>query len=79
MFNLDLIITVDTAIAHLAGALGLRTWLLLPSCPDWRWLYDHESTNWYPNMKLFRQTKVGDWVEVIERVSRSLRKKEFLN
>ena len=79
MFNLDLIITVDTAIAHLAGALGVRTWLLLPSCPDWRWLYDHESTNWYPNMKLFRQTKVGDWVEVIERVSRSLRKKEFLN
>ena len=79
MVNLDLIITVDTAIAHLAGALGVKTWLLLPSCSDWRWLCNHESTDWYPNMKLFRQSKVGDWAEVIERVSKSLRQNEFLN
>ena len=79
MLNLDLIISVDTAIAHLAGALGVKTWLLLPSSPDWRWSYKQEHTDWYPNMRLFRQKKAGDWVDVIERVSKSLRQKEFLN
>jgi hypothetical protein len=68
--NLDLVITVDTAICHLAGGLGRPTWTLLHYSPDWRWLLGSEQTNWYPQMTLFRQAQPGieAWSEVIERV-----------
>ena len=58
---LDLVITVDTAVAHLAGALGQRTWLLLPSVPDWRWFLGRDDSPWYPAMRLFRQARPGEW------------------
>ncbi len=59
--NLDLVITVDTALAHLAGAMGKTVWVLLPYSPDWRWLLDREDSPWYPTMTLLRQKKPGDW------------------
>lgn len=69
---LDLVITVDSAVAHLAGSMGKRTWLLLPFAPDWRWQIDREDTPWYPTMHLFRQCKAGDWSEVLVRVKKAL-------
>jgi hypothetical protein len=72
MAELDLIITVDTAVAHLAGALGRRVWTLLPFVPDWRWGLAREDTPWYPTMRLFRQTRAGDWEAVIQRVAGEL-------
>jgi Flp pilus assembly protein TadD len=71
--NLDLVITVDTAVAHLAGAMGKPVWLLLPFVPDWRWMMDREDSPWYPTMRLFRQKAIGQWEEVVERVSEALR------
>jgi hypothetical protein len=71
--NLDLIISVDTAVAHLAGALGKPTWVILPFVPDWRWLLNRHSSPWYPNMRLFRQSKIGDWHSVFHRVKESLK------
>lgn len=73
MAELDLIITVDTATAHLAGALGKPVWTLLPFVPDWRWGLEKEDTPWYPGMRLFRQPRVGDWESVIRRVAGELR------
>jgi len=70
--SLDLVITVDTSIAHLAGALGRPVWILLPVLPDWRWLLDREDSPWYPTAKLFRQGADRDWDPVIERVRRAL-------
>jgi Flp pilus assembly protein TadD len=72
--HLDLVITVDTAIAHLAGAMGKPVWVLLPFAPDWRWMLDRSDSPWYPTMQLFRQKTPGDWNEVIERVTRELKK-----
>lgn len=72
MMNLDLIISIDTAPAHLAGALGRPVWTLLHADPDWRWGLEGESCSWYPTMRLFRQKRLGDWDEVIERVARKL-------
>ena len=69
---LDLVITVDTMLAHLAGALGKPVWLLLPYIPDWRWRLDREDTPWYPTMRLFRQESPGDWHGVIQRVVAAL-------
>lgn len=69
---LDLVITVDTSVAHLAGALGKPTWILLPFCPDWRWLTGREDSPWYPSARLFRQTTPGDWAGVIRRVIEAL-------
>jgi hypothetical protein len=66
--NLDLVISVDTAVAHLAGALGRPVWLLLPFVGEWRWLLDREDTPWYPTMRLFRQKAPGDWSGVVDRV-----------
>jgi cytochrome c-type biogenesis protein CcmH/NrfG len=66
--HLDLIVTIDTAVAHLAGAMGKRVFTLLPFAPDWRWLPDSKTTPWYPTMKLFRQYAPGNWAEVISRV-----------
>ena len=64
--NLDLVITVDTAVAHLAGALGVRTWLLLPFAPDWRWLLDRRDSPWYPSIRLYRQSVPGDWNPILK-------------
>jgi hypothetical protein len=66
--ELDLVITVDTAVAHLAGSLYKPVWVLLTYASDWRWLLDRADTPWYPTMRLFRQRHSGDWGEVIERV-----------
>lgn len=70
--SLDLVITVDSAIAHLAGALGVPVWVLLPYVPDWRWLLDREDSPWYPSTRLFRQRQPGDWDEVFSRVADAL-------
>ena len=71
---LDLVITVDTAVAHLAGALGRPTWLLLPHCADWRWMRDGDTSPWYPTMRLFRQSSPGNWGPVLARVAEALRR-----
>jgi tetratricopeptide (TPR) repeat protein len=65
---MDLVITCDTAIAHLAGALGCRTWLALQHNPDWRWLLEREDSPWYPSLQLFRQDRPGDWDGVFKRM-----------
>jgi len=70
--NLDLVISVDTGVLHLAGALGKPTWGLLPKVPDWRWRLEGTRTNWYPMMKLYRQRVLGDWREVISQVAQDL-------
>jgi hypothetical protein len=72
MKNLDLVIAPDTALAHLAGALGVPVWLALSFVPDWRWLLEREDSPWYPSMRLFRQTKPGDWNGVFERMAQEL-------
>jgi tetratricopeptide (TPR) repeat protein len=69
LMNMDLVISVETAPAHLAGALGVPAWILLPLKPDWRWLLERSDSPWYPTMRLFRQTRFGDWSEVFERVA----------
>lgn len=69
---MDLVISVDTSLAHLAGALGWPVWLLLAGKPDWRWLTGREDTPWYPTMRLFRQTVPGDWRSVVEAVAGQL-------
>jgi tetratricopeptide (TPR) repeat protein len=71
---LDLVISVDTAVAHLAGAMGKPVWLLLPFAPDWRWLLNRDSSLWYPTARLFRQSRTGDWDGVIRRVAEELPK-----
>ena len=71
--GLDLVITVDTAVAHVAGALGKPVWTLIPFAADWRWLEDREDSPWYPTMRLFRQRRPGDWAEVLQRVAAELR------
>jgi hypothetical protein len=72
MSNLDLIISVDTSVAHLAGALAKSVWVLLPFIPDWRWLLDREDSPWYPTARLFRQDKTRRWDNVIARVHTAL-------
>jgi ADP-heptose:LPS heptosyltransferase len=67
-----LFITVDSFPAHLAGALGVHTWTLLHSDPDWRWMIDRDDSPWYPTMRLWRQRRAGDWREVIERIAAEL-------
>lgn len=71
---LDLVITVDTAMAHLAGALGRPVWTLLSAFPDWRWMLDREDSPWYPTMRLFRQRRAGDWTTVVQEVASALRR-----
>jgi len=71
--QLDLLITIDTAAAHLAGALGFPTWVLLPFAPDWRWGATGETTPWYPHLRLFRQSQRGDWQSVLAQIQTELR------
>ncbi len=70
--NLDLLISVDTAVAHLAGAMGKQVWVLLPYVSDWRWMRDREDSPWYPTMRLFRQKVRGDWTGVFDRIRKEL-------
>jgi tetratricopeptide (TPR) repeat protein len=70
--NLDMVISVDTSVAHLSGAMGKHTWTLLPFSPDWRWLMYRDDTPWYPSMRLFRQKSVGDWLPVLDSIKESL-------
>ncbi|HEY8749202.1 MAG TPA: tetratricopeptide repeat-containing glycosyltransferase family protein [Tepidisphaeraceae bacterium] len=71
--NLDLVISVDTAVGHLAGALGKSVWLMIPYFPDWRWMLGRVDSPWYPTMRLFRQGARGDWDGVIDRVAEELK------
>ena len=73
--NCDLVITTGTTVAHMAAAIGIPTWVLLPKVPDWRWGLEGETTFWYPTMRLFRQKNRGDWNEVIERVAEALQER----
>lgn len=72
MANLDLVITVDTSICHLAGALAVPVWTLIPFAPDWRWMLKRIDSPWYPTMRLFRQERAGDWHSVMENVQSAL-------
>jgi hypothetical protein len=69
---MDMVITIDNSTAHLAGALGVPVWVLLPFAPDWRWLLGRDDCPWYPTMRLFRQTELGNWQSVVERIKSSL-------
>lgn len=71
----DLVVTVDTSVAHLAGAMAHPAWILLPFAADWRWLLDRDDSPWYPSARLFRQALQGDWAPVIDRVARALRER----
>ena len=75
--QMDLIVTVDTAVAHLAGALGRPVWLLLAHAPEWRWQLARDDSPWYPTMRLFRQTRPGDWDDVFRRLCQALAKFEW--
>jgi hypothetical protein len=70
--NLDLVVTVDTAVAHLAGALGCRVWMLNRFDTDWRWLHHGHASRWYPTLRIFRQPSPGDWLPPISDVCRQL-------
>lgn len=70
--HMDLVISIDTSVAHLAGALGVPVWIMLPFSPDWRWLREREDSPWYPTARLFRQTQSGDWTDVVQRVAEAL-------
>lgn len=72
--NLDLVISVDTSVAHLAGAMGKPVWVLIPFCPDWRWMLARTDSPWYPTMRLFRQTRIGDWQECMGKIKGELAK-----
>ena len=75
MKNLDLVITIDTSIAHLAGGLGVPVWVLLPFKSDWRWMLDRNDSPWYPTMKLFRQKTSGDRDSVVKNINQELLRK----
>jgi tetratricopeptide (TPR) repeat protein len=77
ILSLDLIISVDTSVAHLAGALGVPVWVLLPFNNDWRWLEERDDSPWYPSVRLFRQESWGDWVGVFRRVAQALAEQTY--
>jgi hypothetical protein len=70
--SVDLVVTSDTAVAHLAGVLGAPVWVALQYSPNWRWLLDRDDSPWYPTMRLFRQTKFGDWPAVFNRIAQAV-------
>ena len=70
--ELDLLISADTSVVHLAGAIGLPVWMLTPFAPDWRWLLEREDSPWYPSLRLFRRAADGDWGPVVDRVRERL-------
>jgi Tfp pilus assembly protein PilF len=72
MQNLDLVITVDTSMGHLAGAMAKPVWIMVPKAADWRWMLNREDTPWYPTARLFRQAKPGEWDPVLERLTAAL-------
>jgi ADP-heptose:LPS heptosyltransferase len=72
--QLDLVISVDTAIVHVAGALGQRVWTVLPFTPEWRWMIGREDSPWYPTMRLFRQKVQGGWVGLFNEVAQEMRR-----
>ena len=72
MSNLDLVITSDSAPAHLAGALGVPVWVALPYSAEWRWLAERDDNPWYPTMRLFRQTRVNQWHDVFAHIAAEL-------
>jgi hypothetical protein len=71
--NLDLVITVDTVVAHVAGAIDKPAWVMLPFSPDWRWMVDRTDSPWYPSLRLYRQHGPSDWDGVVARVAADLR------
>ena len=77
--NLDLVITIDTSVAHLAAAMNKPTWILLPYFPEWRWIRDREDTPWYKSIKLFKQKERNNWEEVMDRVCKELANKQLYN
>jgi tetratricopeptide (TPR) repeat protein len=74
MMGLDLVISADTAVPHLAGALGCPVWIALPLVPDWRWMLERNDSHWYPTMRLFRQTRYGQWADVFDRMAEELKR-----
>jgi ADP-heptose:LPS heptosyltransferase len=72
--GLDLLITIDSMPAHLAGALNVPVWLMLPVKADWRWMEERSDSPWYPSMRIFRQEKQGDWASIIEQAGSELQK-----
>jgi hypothetical protein len=70
--QLDLVVAVDTALAHLAGGLGKAAWIMLPHAADWRWMTGRSDSPWYPTLRLFRQPKAGDWDSVTREIGRQL-------
>ncbi len=75
--HMDLVVSIDTSVAHLAGALGVPVWIMLPFSPDWRWLRDREDSPWYPTARLFRQTRRGGWDDVVRHVAEALSVERF--
>jgi Tetratricopeptide repeat len=75
MENLDVIVTVDTSVGHLAAAMGRPAWIMLATAPDWRWLLERTDTPWYPTVRLFRQTVARQWTDVLQRVADALRER----
>jgi ADP-heptose:LPS heptosyltransferase len=70
--ELDLLVSIDTAYTHLAGALGAPVWLMLPRGADWRWSLKEETSPWYPSVRIFRQASIGDWTGVAQRMAQAL-------
>lgn len=74
MNRIDLVISADTATAHLAGALGRPVWTMLSAVPDWRWMFGRDDSPWYPTMRLYRQGEAGDWAGVVRAMGDDLRR-----
>ena len=72
--NMDIVVTIDSSIAHMAGAMGIQTYLVLPFTPEWRWFNDDKTTPWYDSVKIYKQTEIGDWKSVISRINKDLKK-----